>query len=160
MISKRPYFIRALHDWIVDSGFTPYLLVDATVDQVMVPQEFVEEGKIVLNLNPKAIRHLMLGNNEITFRAMFSGRAHHIYLPMYAIMAVYAKENGEGMAFSADDGTEPPEINDEKVSSQKTITKAKPKLRRVKKPAGLTTIKESKKITKSDQKRPTLRIVK
>jgi stringent starvation protein B len=104
MTSSRPYLIRAIYQWIADNGMTPHLLVDVAIDGVHVPAEHVQNGKIILNIAPLAISGLVLGDQEITFSAMFSGKSQLIFIPVEAVLAVYAKENGQGMMFSEDDG--------------------------------------------------------
>ena len=99
MSSSRPYLIRALHEWIIDNGLTPYLLVDAKVQDTHVPTQYVKEGHIVLNLSPQAIQRLHLGNQEITFSARFGGVSYDVVVPSGAVLAIYTKENGEGMVF-------------------------------------------------------------
>ena len=108
MNSSRPYIIRALYEWIVDNGCTPYLLVDAAGENAQVPVEHVENGKIVLNVSPSAVRELALGNEEISFSARFGGNSRALHFPVMAVLAVYARENGKGMMFSDDDGMQPP----------------------------------------------------
>jgi len=104
MTSSRPYLVRAIYQWIIDNGMTPHLLVDVSVDAVQVPAEHVQNGKIILNIAPMAISGLVLGDTEITFNARFSGKSQGLYIPIEAVLAVYAKENGQGMMFSEDDG--------------------------------------------------------
>lgn len=104
MTSSRPYLIRAIYQWIADNGMTPHLLVDVGIDGVVVPIEHVQNGKIILNIAPMAISSLVLGDTEITFNARFSGKSQGLYIPVEAVLAVYAKENGQGMMFSEDDG--------------------------------------------------------
>ena len=104
MTSSRPYLIRAMYQWIADNGMTPHLLVDVSVDGVKVPTEHVQNGKIILNIASMAISNLVLGDTEITFSARFSGQTMGLYIPIDAVLAVYAKENGQGMMFSEDDG--------------------------------------------------------
>lgn len=99
MSSSRPYLIRAIYDWIVDNGLTPYLLVDARQDAVEVPAEFVEDGKIVLNVSPSAVTNLEMGNDWISFQARFSGSSRRLMFPASATLAIYARENGQGMMF-------------------------------------------------------------
>jgi stringent starvation protein B len=99
MISNRPYLLRALYDWICDNQLTPYVLVCATGDDLNIPHEFVEDGKIVLNISPSAVRDLDLCNDCINFKARFSGRSMNVYFPNQAVLAIYAKENGRGMVF-------------------------------------------------------------
>jgi stringent starvation protein B len=103
MTPTRPYLIRAFYDWIVDNGFTPYMLVDAGVAGVIVPTQFVQEGKIVLNLSPTAVRNLDLGNQEVRFGARFSGVAMEVRVPPAAVLGIYAHENGRGMLFPAEE---------------------------------------------------------
>lgn len=121
MTSNKPYFIRALFDWIVDNELTPYLLVDAAHPDVEVPQEFVNGGRIVLNISPKACRGLHLENDRIIFTARFSGQTTQISLSPGAVLAVYAKENGRGMEFDVEYDTVSPK------SSAPTQTSAKVK---------------------------------
>ena len=104
MNSSRPYLIRAIYEWVVDNTLTPYMLVDATMPNVAVPERFVEDGKIILNIAPQAIGGLNLGNESVEFDARFSGIAQHVYVPVQAVKAVYAFENGRGMVFSDDEG--------------------------------------------------------
>ena len=98
MKSTKPYLIRAIHEWCADQGFTPYLAVkvDATT---RVPREFVKDGEIVLNVGLEATHQLQIGNEEITFQARFGGRAFPVVVPIERVAAIYARENGEGMAF-------------------------------------------------------------
>jgi len=102
MTSNKPYFIRALYDWIVDNGLTPYVLVNANYPDVEVPQEHVNDGRIVLNIAPKACRGLHLENDRIVFTARFSGQVMQIFVNPEAVLAIYAKENGRGMEFGED----------------------------------------------------------
>ena len=106
---KRPYLLRAMHQWISDSGYTPHAIVDAAGAGVQVPQAFVKEGKIVLNLSYSATQQLELSNDWVEFNARFSGVVHHVRFPVNAVLGVYARETGEGMEFSdTDEGPEPP----------------------------------------------------
>ncbi|WP_044470987.1 ClpXP protease specificity-enhancing factor [Mannheimia massilioguelmaensis] len=104
---KRPYLLRAYYDWLIDNIFTPYLVVDATYYGVDVPQEYVKDGQIVLNLSTSAVANLQLTNEAITFNARFQGIPREIYIPMGAALAIYARENGDGVMF------EPEAIYDE-----------------------------------------------
>jgi stringent starvation protein B len=104
MTSSRPYLVRAMYQWIADNGMTPHLLVDVAIDGVQVPDEHVQNGKIILNIAPMAVTGLVLGDDDVTFSARFSGKSRELYVPIDAVLAVYAKENGQGMMFSADDG--------------------------------------------------------
>jgi len=100
---KRPYLLRALYQWIIDSDLTPYLLVDAEGTDVVIPTEFVNDGKIVLNLSPVAVRNLKMEDQAVTCDSRFGGRPFSLYLPMASLRAIYAKETGEGMSFELED---------------------------------------------------------
>lgn len=106
MTSSRPYLVRAMYQWIVDNGLTPHILVDATMENVTVPEQHISEGKIVLNIAPMAIQGLTLGDSEITFSARFSGQSQSLFVPIASVLAIYARENGQGMMFTEgeDDG--------------------------------------------------------
>ena len=97
-ISTKPYLIRAIHQWCTDSGYTPYIAVLAD-ESVSVPREFVKNGEIVLNVSPLATNRLQLGNEAVEFQARFGGVAREVFVPVARILAVYARENGQGMAF-------------------------------------------------------------
>ena len=107
MSPNRPYLVRALYEWIVDNSMTPHLLVDAEMDAVEVPAALVQNGKIILNVSPRAVQNLEIGKEWLTMDARFSGKAQHILIPVAAVIAVYAKENGQGMMF-ADEANTPP----------------------------------------------------
>ncbi len=96
---KTPYLVRALNDWIVDSGYTPYIMVNASADGVQVPVEHVSEGKILLNISAHAVRDLLIGDTSISFSARFSGNPYAVLVPMESVIAIYARETGEGMMF-------------------------------------------------------------
>ena len=99
MTSNRPYLVRALHQWICDNGLTPYLLVEAGRPGVRVPPHAVKDGRVVLNLAPRAVDRLELADDMISFQARFNGVAMLVLVPMDAVLAVYAMENGQGMVF-------------------------------------------------------------
>ncbi|MCB1758862.1 MAG: ClpXP protease specificity-enhancing factor [Gammaproteobacteria bacterium] len=99
MSSNRPYLIRALHEWLLDNDLTPHLMVDATRDGVIVPQQFVDEGRIVLNISPTAVRDLQLGNELISFSARFGGSPMNVRIPPAAVLGIYSRENSQGMLF-------------------------------------------------------------
>lgn len=103
MTSLKPYLIRSIYEWIIDNDLTPHLLVDATHPDALLPEAFIEDGKIVLNIRPAAVQGLLLGNEEVEFNARFSGRSMHIVAPIPSILAIYAKENGRGMVFDKND---------------------------------------------------------
>lgn len=108
MTPRRPYLIRALYEWILDNQLTPYILVDATQEGVRVPEQFIQNGKIVLNIAPRSVEGLIMGNEALQFSARFSGVPHSLLVPAPAVLAIYARENGQGMVF-ADEGDQPPE---------------------------------------------------
>jgi len=127
MTSSRPYLIRSLYQWIVDNGVTPYVLVDALVDGVDVPEQHIQDNKIVLNIAPMAVQGLTLGDDAISFSARFSGKSINLLVPTEAVLAIYARENGQGMMFNEEPGsTTPPD------DSTPTDDKPKPSLRVVK----------------------------
>ena len=99
MKPQRPYLLRALYEWIVDSDEVPYVLVDATADGVHVPKEHVQDGQIVLNLGPNAVRDLVIEEQHLMCGGRFSGKHFELYLPMPSILAIYAKDTREGMVF-------------------------------------------------------------
>ncbi len=99
MTSLRPYLISAVYEWILDNQFTPYILVDASKNNVQVPLEYVQDGRIVLNITPQVINKFELGKEAISFQARFQGAIKNIYTPISAVLAIYAKENGQGMFF-------------------------------------------------------------
>lgn len=113
--SNKPYLFRAILDWLLDNDATPYILVDVTKAHVEVPQEHVKDGQIVLNIKPSAVQQWQADHQAISFSARFSGVARQIYVPMNALMAIYAQENGEGMAFPVQetDELESPSNSDE-----------------------------------------------
>lgn len=114
MTSSRPYLLRAMYDWIVDNGLTPYLLVDAMQEDVSVPTEHVKDGQIVLNISPSAVLNLLMNDEAVSFNARFSGIAMDIYAPTSALLGVYARENGQGMLFEPEGAPEPTDPTDKK----------------------------------------------
>lgn len=107
MLSRRPYLIRALYEWLLDCGEVPHLLVDATVDDADLPAAYVKDGRIVLNIGNTAVQSLDLGNEEITFAARFGGTPHAVRFPPRAVIAIYGRDSGQGMMFGADDDGSP-----------------------------------------------------
>ncbi len=109
VLPKRPYLLRAMHQWISECGNTPHVIVDAGRQGAEVPRAYVKDGKIVLNLSEGATQRLRLGNEEVEFDARFAGVIHHVRFPVSAVLGIYARETGEGMVFSEQDlGPEPP----------------------------------------------------
>ncbi len=156
MTSTKPYFFRAFYDWIVDNGWTPLILVDATRPGVQIPREYVKDGKIILNLAPRAVRDLLMENASISLKSRFGGVAHAIFVPMDALLAVYAEENGQILSF-------PPEANEAPVADAPQLVEAR---RTVKPTAKLAEKKKSSELQtqKPDSNppkgRPTLRLIK
>jgi stringent starvation protein B len=130
MTPSRPYLLRAIYDWLLDNGMTPHLLVDAEVEGINIPMQFVQDGRIILNLNPSAIQNLVLDNEEVLFSARFGGTPFNIYIPMQAVLGIYAKENGQGTMFKDEDGFDFSEGDPEPPPPPKKDTR--PKLRVVK----------------------------
>ena len=95
----RPYLARAIYEWICDNQLTPYLLVDATQPHTSVPEQFIQDGQITLNLAPHAVHALLISNEAISFSARFGGVSRDLYIPMYAVIGLYARENGQGLFF-------------------------------------------------------------
>jgi stringent starvation protein B len=124
MTSNRPYLLRALYQWLLDNGMTPQILVDATDAGAVVPQDHVREGRIVLNISPSAVAGLLIADDAVSFKARFAGRSCAVRAPVRAVLAIYARENGKGMAF-------PPERPDTDSPSPKAGD-SRPALRVVK----------------------------
>lgn len=102
MKSSRPYLVRALYEWIVDNDCTPHLLVNAEFAGVQVPAGFASDGQIVLNVSPTAVRNLHMDNDAVSFEGRFFGVPQSLYIPAAAVLAIYARENGQGMVFDAE----------------------------------------------------------
>ncbi len=113
MTPSRPYIMRALYEWIVDNGCTPYILVDATPEQVQVPEQYVKDGQIVLNISPTAVVDLDISNDSVMFNGRFGGVATDIFVPVTAVIGIYARENGKGMVFEPEDEPEPTPPDDD-----------------------------------------------
>lgn len=136
MTPKRPYLLRALYHWIVDNNLTPHLVVDATIVGTIVPQSFVSEGQIVLNISPTAVQGLQLADHEVRFSARFGGKPMQVVVPMTAALAIYARENGAGSMFEAEPELDKmPDLDeDENADSEagKKPAKKKPNLKVIK----------------------------
>jgi len=113
MTSLKPYLLRSIYEWIIDNNLTPHLLVDASHPHAVLPEDYIDDGKIVLNVRPEAIQSLSLGNTTVEFNTRFNGQSMHIIAPIPAVLAIYAKENGKGMVFDQEEDEEdndpPPE---------------------------------------------------
>jgi stringent starvation protein B len=101
-LSRRPYLLRAMLDWMIDCGHTPHLIVDAAPEGVRVPKAYVKEGRIVLNISPNATQSLQIDGEAVSFNARFGGVAQVIHVPIDAVLGIYARETGQGMVFSAE----------------------------------------------------------
>lgn len=125
MTPSKPYLVRALYEWILDNDTTPYILVDTSSDQVLIPQGIANDGKVVLNLAPAAIQNLEMTNEHLSFSARFNGVAEDLYCPIAAVLAIYARENGEGMMFPPEDSdpTEPSAEDDKPSGPTLTVIK-------------------------------------
>lgn len=119
MTPLKPYLIRSLYEWIVDNRLTPHLLVNAEDSNAVLPLQFAENGRIILNIRPEAVDALSLGNELIEFNARFSGKAMHLVVPVPAVLAIYAKENGKGMVFDPEDDSGPEDDSAPKKPSEK-----------------------------------------
>lgn len=117
MKSSKPYLIRGLYEWLLDHEVTPYLLVDANFDGVMIPRKSATDGKVVLNLAPSAVQKLEFDNAFISFSARFAGVAQNVYCPIESVLAIYAKENGEGMMFNEETNAK---LDETKSETKKT----------------------------------------
>lgn len=124
--SRRPYLIRAIYDWATDNGYTPHLLVSADVEGVTVPREYVQEGRITLNISPMAVQNLDLQSDPIWFSARFSGRSFEVTVPVGAVLAVFARENGEGIVFGDVETPPPGDGTPPEVPREESPPKAKP----------------------------------
>lgn len=142
--SRRPYLLRAMHEWITDNMQTPYIVVDANEEGVEVPREHVQDGKIILNVSYSAANVLELGNEWVMFQARFSGVSQSIAVPVFAVLAIYSSETGQGLIFEDEDEISPPPTG----SDDPTNT--------------LSSVKTNNKVTKksSSEKPSHLRVVK
>jgi stringent starvation protein B len=113
MTSSKPYLLRALYEWILDNHLTPHIIIDVAAAQVDVPEHVVQDGRLVLNISPTATRNLDLGQDGANFQARFSGTPRDLWVPMHAILAIYARENGQGMMFAGGEGGQGPQPSGE-----------------------------------------------
>lgn len=123
----RPYMVRALYQWIEDNALTPYLMVDATADNVQVPKEHVQDGRIVLNIASRATGNMSMENDYIHFSARFGGVSQEIWVPLQAVMGIYAKENSQGMFFDPNEYDDYVPEEDAATTSKKSTAAPKPK---------------------------------
>jgi stringent starvation protein B len=135
MLSSRPYLLRAMHEWIVDSGLTPHLLIDASDPDVQVPDSARQDGKIVLNVSPAAVRDLLIDQDLVTFVARFGGVSRAVSVPVVAVEGIYARENGRGMMFPEEDSVSDqsePEEGDGSDTQPSSESRGRPSLKIVK----------------------------
>jgi len=147
MTSTKPYLFRGIYEWIEDNRMTPYIVVDAAGDGVLVPQEYVNDGQITLNISSSSIELYTMDNKLLHFSARFNGLAQELTIPMHFILGIYARENGQGMFFEPEENLpeEPVEsIKPVEAAKIETVTDEEPKK---------NTSKKSKKSKKSGSKR-------
>lgn len=132
LTSQKPYLIRAIYQWLLDNQLTPYLLVNTSHEGVVVPQQYVRDSRIVLNLAPDAINGLNMDNDWISFSARFSGKAMDLFIPVIAVQALYGKENNEGMFFPEEEPTPPPSTHSPEPTDKPVKNTGKPSLKIVK----------------------------
>ena len=132
--SRRPYLLRAMHEWISDSMQTPHIVVDAALEGVQVPRQYVQGGKIILNVSHSATSGLTLGNEFICFRARFGATTFDVSVPVHAVLGIYARETGQGMLFSEADSPPPgpPQPPKDQTSTTGEHKRPKPTLKVVK----------------------------
>lgn len=132
--SRRPYLLRAMHEWISDNQQTPHLVVDASIPGVEVPRQYVQGGKIILNVSLSATSGLNLGNDGVVFRARFGAVTYDVSVPILAVLGIYARETGQGMIFSEADAPSPPPAPTEPppAASGPEVKRARPSLKVVK----------------------------
>jgi len=137
MNSSRPYLIRALYEWIIDNDFTPHLLVNTEFKGVQVPEGYASDGQIVLNVAPRAVRHLMMDNDAVSFEGRFGGVPQTLFVPAMAVLAIYARENGQGMVFEL----EQPEVEPENAPDISAVPDQEPPKGGPPKPRGRPSLK-------------------
>lgn len=158
MTPRRPYLLRAHYEWLLDNDMTPHLVVDVNVPNINVPMEFARDGQIVLNVAPRAVGNFEITDDEVRFNARFGGVPRQVYVPMAAIIAIYARENGAGMMF------EPEAAYEEQLSGELEVVEDKPS-------EGITLVHESEPTSESSSSsddepppppkgRPSLRVIK
>ena len=132
-IPTRPYLLRAIYEWTNDNNLTPYLLVNAEEQGVTVPRQHVQDGQIVLNIAPHAVHQMLMDQESVSFNARFGGVSQQLYIPMYAVLGLYARENGQGLFFDPQeyDGHRPePAATQQTVDSlEQQVPQKKPSLR-------------------------------
>lgn len=145
--SNKPYLLRAIYEWVLDNDATPHVLISAIDSRVDVPQQFVEDDKIILNISPSAANNMLIDDDGISFSARFGGKPFTIYSPMGSVLALYASETGEGMSFEEEvqDDT-PPDGPDDQPPNPKSVPDSN--------------VRSLKQASSKSKKRPTLKVVK
>lgn len=147
LTSNKPYLLRAIYEWVLDNDATPHVLISAIDSRVDVPQQFVEDDKIILNISPSAANNMLIDSDGISFSARFGGKPFTIYSPIESVLALYASETGEGMSFEEEILDDmPPDGPDDQPPSPKSVPDS-----------NVSSLKQAPKKTK---KRPTLKVVK
>ncbi len=131
MLSRRPYLLRAIYAWLVDSNDTPFLLINASEETIEVPAGFVKDDKIILNIGATAVGHLDLGNDAIRFSGRFDGVSRNVTIPMDAVMAIYGRDSGRGIMFGQDDDN-PHDEKDKENGANEHPPRGKPRLEVIK----------------------------
>ena len=132
MPALRTHLVQAVYNWAVDAGFSPFLLVDAGKPGVQVPASHIEEGRITLNIDPRAVRAFSLQDEVVSFQARFGGQPFLIVVPIFAVLAIYARENGRGLSFEGELDDEPPTLPPSPQTPDTPPARKGPTLRRVK----------------------------
>lgn len=159
MEPRRPYLVRAYYDWLLDNNLTPHLVVDAMLPGVQVPMDFVRDGQIVLNIAPRAVGNLELGNDAIRFNARFGGIPQQVDVPMAAVLALYARENGAGTLFEPEVAYDLPDEDEFAAAAEEEASaNAEPNLVLVEELAGDDNGPDDE--PPRPRGRPTLRVVK
>ncbi|MCE8019722.1 ClpXP protease specificity-enhancing factor [Halomonas sp. MCCC 1A11036] len=154
MLSSRPYLARGLYEWLLDNDHTPYIVVDAEQPGVSVPRQFVQNGQIVLNVGPAAVRDLRIENDAVSFHARFGGQPMQVVVPMPALVAIYARENGVGMVFGHEPTMPAPQPDEEAASERPGLSSVESD------EEGETAVKLERDKATSSKKRPSLRVIK
>lgn len=155
MSSSRPYLARGLYEWLLDNEHTPYIVVDAEQPGVRVPRQFVQNGQIVLNIGPTAVRDLLISNDAVSFHAGFSGQPMQVVVPMPALMAIYARENSVGMVFGHEPSLEV--VQEESAAPTQAGPRGVAESHDSEQEASASAEREE---GSSDRKRPSLRVIK
>ncbi|NOU51855.1 ClpXP protease specificity-enhancing factor [Pseudoalteromonas sp. JBTF-M23] len=126
MTPNRPYLLRAFFDWIIDNECTPHLVVNAEYPAVQVPTQFVQDGQIVLNISPSAVTQFAMDNHQLSFNARFGGQPMQVYVPIAAVLAIYARENGEGTVFTQEEFPDDEDVQETRETQSAESEKAEP----------------------------------